>query len=216
MCAATSKTYSSIYPEKFEFNKAKERTNEVNEIEVHYIREGIYGQTFMEHLMKFIGYVLNRYSGDKPFPEDMINFTYIRIMERLGGVIIPEPDFKYPVETEEDIEINMKYIDWYDHSKKQRVYERSGRSCLYDPTRSNLGNYIYSIARNAHSNYTYHNSKKLNELEAEPMDRKDEESEERGPDSIDDKKLKVLTIKTEDESYLPLCIRRFITWLQNY
>ena len=72
-------------------SKAKERSNRVNEIESVYIKEGIYSSTFTKHLISFIGYILNRYSNGASFPDDMVHFTYLRVMERLGAALPEMP-----------------------------------------------------------------------------------------------------------------------------
>ena len=172
-------------------SKAKERNNRVNEIESVYIKEGIYSSTFTKHLISFIGYILNRYSNGASFPDDMVHFTYLRVMERLGASL-PE----MPKEEEEIL--------------KWRV---EGKQCLFDAGRSNLGNYIFSIARNAHSNFSYHAAKQSRELDPPPT-----ELPEEGVDydlDVCNSDYKVLEILGFESEFIPENLRRFIAWKQN-
>ena len=182
----------------------KKRKNKVNEIEKVYVEEGIFSKKFTTQLIDFIGYVLNRYSNDNSFPDDMVHFTYLRVMERLGGIMPEKPKTltrkeKRPDGTE--IEVNA-ILEW----------ELAGKTCLFDPTRSNLGNYIFSISRHAHSNYTYHNSKKLKELEPPSTEIPEPEVFYSVPENS---KTKVLQIVDRDPEDLVESLRRYLLWKQN-
>ena len=124
----------------------KERKNKVNEIEKIYVEQGVYSKEFTRQLIDFIGFVLNRYSNENSFPDDMVHFTYLRVMERLGAIVPEKPKAgirkeKRPVNRIVEIDT---ILEW----------ELNGKKCLFDASRSNLGNYIFSISRHAHSNYT--------------------------------------------------------------
>lgn len=185
-------------------NPNKKRQTSVNEIEKIYVTEGVYSKNFTSQLINFIGYVLNRYSNGISFADDMVHFTYLRVMERLGAIQPEAPECSYPVKSEKDLQKNREALE---------KWNLEGRKCLFDASRSNLGNYIFSIARNAHSNYTYHNSKKFKELEPSPV-----EIQEQGV-QYDFKDVgessRILSIKAEDSEFLPESIRRYLLWKQN-
>lgn len=183
----------------------KQRKNEVNEIERIYAAEGVYSKKFTRQLIDFIGFVLNRYSNENSFPDDMVHFTYLRVMERLGAILPEKPKPGFKVKTLPDgskIKIDV-VLEW----------ELSGKKCLFDASRSNLGNYIFAISRHAHSNYTYHYSKKLKELEPPPTELSEPEV---FYDMPEDLKSKVLQIDTEtDPEYMTESLRRYLLWKQN-
>lgn len=181
----------------------KARKNKVNEIEKIYVEEGVYGKRFTRQLIDFIGFVLNRYSGENSFPDDMVHFTYLRVMERLGAIMPEKPKLIEPVLSEEDELKNKKELD---------KWALAGKTCLFDPSRSNLGNYIFSIARNAHSNYTYHTAKKFKELKPPATEIPEPEITY---DFNEELKLSVLTLENKNLEYFPENIRRFLLWQQN-
>lgn len=183
--------------------KTKKRKNAVNEIEKVYVEEGVFSKKFYHQLIDFIGFVINRYSGDRSFPDDIVHFTYLRVMERLGAIKPEKPKLMYPVQTEEDALKNQELLE---------EWAFSGKVCLFDALRSNLGNYIFSIARHAHSNYMYHSSKKFKELEPPAT-----EIPEQGIsyDVSENKKAKVLRYINTDAEKLPLSLRRYLLWKQN-
>ena len=192
---------TNIYANK---NK-KKRTNEVNEIEKIYVKEGIYSTKFIKHLINFIGFVLNRYSNGASFPDDMVHFTYLRIMERLGASVPEKP--KEPVRIKKCPDGSQIEIDAIEE------WELNGKQCLFDVGRSNLGNYIFSIARNAHSNFTYHASKQAKELDPPPVELP-EEGEDYDPD-ICNSEIKSLEILEFESEFIPENLRRYIAWKQN-
>jgi hypothetical protein len=182
--------------------KAKKPKNKVNEIEKIYVTQGVYSKEFTKQLMSFIGFILNRYSPDNTFPDDMVHFTYLRVMERLGAIKPEKPKLIIPERNEEDRKKNKQLMD---------EWELHGKQCLFDASRSNLGNYIFSISRHAHSNYTYHNSKKLKELEPPSTEIPEAEKAYKAEDDLN---LKVLTILDSDPDFLPENLRRYLLWKQ--
>ena len=180
----------------------KERKNKVNEIEKIYVEQGIYSKEFTRQLIDFIGFVLNRYSNENSFPDDMVHFTYLRVMERLGAIVPEKPKAgirkeKRPVNRIVEIDT---ILEW----------ELNGKKCLFDASRSNLGNYIFSISRHAHSNYTYHNSKKLKELKPPATEIPEPEISYNMKDTL---KSKVLQIADNIEpEQMPESIRRYLLW----
>lgn len=180
----------------------KERKNKVNEIEKIYVEQGVYSKEFTRQLIDFIGFVLNRYSNENSFPNDMVHFTYLRVMERLGAIVPEKPKAgirkeKRPVNRIVEIDT---ILEW----------ELNGKKCLFDASRSNLGNYIFSISRHAHSNYTYHNSKKLKELKPPATEIPEPEISYNMKDTL---KSKVLQIADNIEpEQMPESIRRYLLW----
>lgn len=180
----------------------KERKNKVNEIEKIYVEQGVYSREFTRQLIDFIGFVLNRYSNENSFPDDMVHFTYLRVMERLGAIVPEKPKAgirkeKRPVNRIVEIDT---ILEW----------ELNGKKCLFDASRSNLGNYIFSISRHAHSNYTYHNSKKLKELKPPATEIPEPEISYNMKDTL---KSKVLQIADNVEpEQMPESIRRYLLW----
>nr|DAD80572.1 MAG TPA: hypothetical protein [Siphoviridae sp. ctYh54] len=180
----------------------KERKNKVNEIEKIYVEQGVYSKEFTRQLIDFIGFVLNRYSNENSFPDDMVHFTYLRVMERLGAIVPEKPKAgirkeKRPVNRIVEIDT---ILEW----------ELNGKKCLFDASRSNLGNYIFSISRHAHSNYTYHNSKKLKELKPPATEIPEPEISYNMKDTL---KSKVLQIADNIEpEQMPESIRRYLLW----
>lgn len=204
----------------------KERKNEVNEIEKIYVEEGIHSQNFRKQLINFIGFVLNRYSGDQQFPEDMLHFTYLRIMERLGAITPERPSVVWVSKTVKDDEASKSDIVNFAEnpikSKKknekkieinaQIEWALEGKNCLFDASRSNLGNYIFSIARNAHSNYTYHTNKKLKELVPPATELPEPEIQY----TMEEKyKPRVLQLVEQEPEYIPNSLKRYMLWIQN-
>lgn len=169
----------------------------VNAIEKVYREKGPLHPDFTEQLLDFIRFVLCRYSPDNSFPDDMVHFAYLRVMERLGIAKADVPKLSY------DCMKNKKELD-----KWQEINKR----CLFDTSKSNLGNYIFSITRNAHSNYVYHDSKKLDELEPPPT--------ELGEPEIvydNDGDFSYLGLEIENRTAIhdmPESLRRFVLWKQ--
>ena len=197
--------------------KPKERKNEVNEIEKIYVEHGVKSELFMKQLISFIGFVLNRYSGNNVLSDDMVHFTYLRILERLG-IIAPdttrccecqpkEKPFLDKVRTIADIRKNVAIA--LENKRRYDQWSFGGKNCLFDIRRSNMGNYIFSISRNAHSNYTYHDSKKLRELDPPPVEISEIEVQ---LDLIRDEDTRVLTVFEENLSYFPNSLRRYLIW----
>lgn len=181
----------------------KQRKNQVNEIEKVYVAEGVYSKTFTKQLIDFIGFVLNRYSGENSFPDDMVHFTYLRVMERLGAIQPEKPKTKtHKVKRNgEEIEVDS-ILEW----------QFRGKNCLFDASRSNLGNYIFAISRHAHSNYMYHSSKKMKELEPPSTEIPEPEISYSVPEDL---KTKVLQIDQELEpEYMTDSLRRYLLWKQ--
>ena len=180
----------------------EERNNNVNEIEKIYVEQGVYSKEFTRQLIDFIGFVLNRYSNENSFSDDMVHFTYLRVMERLGAIVPEKPKAgirkeKRPVNRIVEIDT---ILEW----------ELNGKKCLFDASRSNLGNYIFSISRHAHSNYTYHNSKKLKELKPPATEIPEPEISYNMKDTL---KSKVLQIADNIEpEQMPESIRRYLLW----
>lgn len=170
----------------------KERKNKVNEIEDIYIEEGLHSEKFTKQLIDFIGFVLNRYSNETSFPDDMVHFTYLRIMERLGASLPESPE-----NGNEDELLAWKVV---------------GKKCLFDASRSNLGNYIFSIARNAYSNYMYHSSKKFKELDPPSTEIPEPEISYSFAGKTPSKALYITDPNSE---YLTESIRRYLLWKQN-
>lgn len=177
-------------------SQQKVRKNEVNAIEKVYVQEGIYSKTFTHQLLDYISYVLNRYSNGNSFPDDLIHFTYLRVVDRLG-MSVPEP----PPFSPDNLEEVALYEKWL----------LEGKKCQLDLSRSNLGNYIFSIARHAHSNWMYHDSKKFKELEPPATELPE-------PEVVfeinEDLKSRVLEINENEEveEYMPECLRRYRWW----
>ena len=183
-------------------NPKKKRQTSINEIEKIYVTEGVYSKNFTTQLINFICYVLNRYSNDVPFQDDLLHFTYLRVMERLGASLPEAPQDSSMIKTEESLK---------KHRKELESWNLEGKKCLFDASRSNLGNYIFSIARNAHSNYTYHTAKKFKELEPPPT----EIPESKNFSFEEVESNRILSIYTKELEFLPESIRRYLLWKQN-
>jgi hypothetical protein len=160
------------------------------------IKQGLMGVAFTSHLTDFIKFILCRYSPNNSFGEDLVHFSYCRVMERFGIAKPDRPMLTYDIAKNKDM-----IRDWYYSEPKN----------LFDVERSNMGNYIFSIVRNAHSNWTYHNLKKVAELTPpeteipEPM--VTYESERRVS--------RVLSIIGNlEEVEVPKSLRRYMTWVK--
>ena len=178
-------------------NTSKKSKRGVNAIQKVYETKGPMDPEFTEQLLDFIRFVLCRYSPDNSFPDDIVHFAYLRVMERLGVIKAELPKLSY------DCTKNKKILDeWISEDK----------SNLFDVRKSNLGNYIFSITRHAHSNYVYHDTKKVNELEPPPTELGE-------PEIIynNDGDFSFLGLEIENKvsiQDMPESLRRFTLWKQ--
>lgn len=169
---------------------------EINQIETVFTKEGAFSKEFTRQLSHFIQFVLKRYSMHNMYSDDMLHFAYLRVMERLGQVLPEFPKLNYECTKNQDA---------------IKAWAEVQRKCLFDSKRSNLGNYIFSIVRHAHSNFVYHDSKKYNELEVQPDTLREPEILYNNDDIV----YTALKIIDKTSAYdMPEGLRRYVLWKQ--
>lgn len=182
---------------KIVIKEEKKSKRGVNAIEGVFREEGLLGDEFTTQLREFILFILKRYSPGGVFPDDLISFAYLRVMERLGLATPEIPKLSYDVTDRSS-------------RKELNLWKEASSQCLFDPNRSNLGNYIFSIVRHAHSNYVYHDSKKFNELVPPATEVPEESISYNLDEGIVYSSLEILERTALHE--LPEGLRRMVLW----
>lgn len=133
--------------------KKKPKKKSHGELQLMLDKFGVKSNEFYVYVKEFIIYVLNRYVKD--YDEDLIIDCYVKIVESIEGATSCKKEWQ-PGYIDKDTK-EVIHGDYITTVKEIPAY--------FDPARTNIGNFIYTVIRNRATLHLYYRKKYFSELD---------------------------------------------------